>query len=229
MESLLRAPRGCFRGSFPASPEVSPASLGAPVPSHLRVSEPPESPRPPLGLEVRRRRADWCCHLSATFSRSCAQPSPSTTWYPAPKPSPSVWAGEGHDHWAWEGNDLPRRGGFLSDHPSCAPGTDVRMNAASNHLPQGSGAGAHAPPPPGDQNCHLVSLGHSLAKKQPDSPPKPGPSWLSKRKRVGAQVFKLRFLLQTHWIRISRKENRKLFLQSSPVIQVVRQAGDSPS
>ena len=117
---------------------------------------------PPLGhLLSQLRSALSLSHLATT-----------------PKPSPGVWAGEGRDHWAGEGDDLPRRGGSLSDHPSGAPGPGVRMSAASSHLPHGSGAGAHAPSPPGDQKSHLVSLGHSLAGKQPDSPPKQGPSWL---------------------------------------------------
>ena len=206
-----------------ASVVPSPPAPGPALPALAPPSEPP-------GPGVWRRRAGRCCHLSATFSRSCAQPSPSPTWPPPPNPPQA--SGPGKAVITGPGRGMTFPAGAASFQTTLAAHQDRVFEWArpAATCPTGRCPWGGCPRP-------------FPAWRSETPPPFPGPqfgrktTWFTpqtwvlvgKRKRVGAQVFKLRFPIQIHWIRISRKENRKLFLQSSPVIQMVRQAGDPPS
>lgn len=137
--------------------------LPLPAPGSARPALAPLSPaitwRLPSCLSLRDPRRAWRSgdggRADAATSRpplcSCAQPlSSSPTWHPI-KTLPDFWAGEGHDHWAWERMTFPQER-LPSEHRSCSLGTAVQMNAASNHLPTVLGW-CPRPSPPGDQTA----------------------------------------------------------------------------
>ena len=151
---------------------VSPVGLGP------RIPEPLARPRA-ARVSATHARPAWrlggCGRAAAATSRPPPSQLLSALSHPAPetlprRPAVRGGGGEVRDPWAWEGEDPPRRGVFLSGHSRCAPATDVGMSAASTHLPPCSVAQLPAPLPCLEiLKCHLVSLGHSLAPSTPEN------------------------------------------------------------